>query len=100
MKIDKIISNNLAKFKRNMQEIGYVLAAFLPAGLGCSIVFIPWILLASVLAFWTQSNINQFLVVAGKTTECPYFLAWIPSFIFMPVMFVLNIISEIVQLFL
>ncbi len=67
---------------------------------GCLFILLFWSGLASILALWTQSNINQFLTLADKTTECPYFLAWIPSFLFMPVTFILNIISEIVQLFL
>ena len=67
---------------------------------GCLLLLLFWSGLASLLALWTQSNINQFLIAADKTTECPYVLAWIPSFIFMPAMFILNIISEIVQLFL
>lgn len=100
MKINNIISNKWAKYRKVFHSIGRTFSAWLPAGLGCSILFLPWIIIASLLALWTQSNINQFLIAAEKTTECPYCLAWIPSFIFLPVTFVLNIISEIVQLFL
>ena len=68
--------------------------------IGCIFIFGFWVFLASIISLWTQSNINQFLVLAEKNSECPYWLAFIPSFLFMPVTFVLNIIAEIVQLFL
>jgi hypothetical protein len=69
-------------------------------GIPCIVLLAGWIFLTSIITLWTQSNINQFLIIAEKTSECPYWLAFIPSFFFMPVTFVLNIISEIVQLFM
>ena len=67
--------------------------------IGCVIVLLFWMIPASLIAFWTHSNINQWLDFAGKTEDCPFWLSFITSLFFGPTVFVLNIISEIIQLF-
>jgi hypothetical protein len=67
---------------------------------GCVTLILVYCIPVYFLTFWTQSNINQLLVMAGKTDQCPTWLAAIPSVVFFPVTLVLNIITEIIQLFL
>lgn len=67
---------------------------------GCMGIILGYCIPVYFLTLWTQSNINQLLVLAGKTEQCPTWLAAIPSFVFFPVTLVLNIITEIIQLFL
>ena len=67
---------------------------------GCLFTLILWLVPSFLLAFWTRSNINEWVEYAGKSGECPYWLAWIPSFIFFPITLFCNIISEIVQIFI
>ena len=66
---------------------------------GCLIAILIWMIPAALISFWTHSNINQWLVFAEKETECPFWLSFICSLFFGPTMIALNIISEILQLF-
>lgn len=77
------------------------LAELAGTGIGCIMMFAAVLLPSWLLAFWTQANIDQ-LALQYSTAEvhCPFWLAWLLSLVAFPLTLLLNIITEIVQLFM
>ena len=66
--------------------------------LGCLVYMFFWLGGAALLALWTQYNINQWLIYAGKSPACEYWHAFLASLL-LPFGFAFNVLSHIVRLF-
>jgi len=59
-----------------------------------------YLLITSLIGLWTQSNINQWADYFGKEQEIGFLLSWLLSILLSPIILILNVVSEVLQVFI